>query len=215
MQAETTRYPFINLSKALEKAEVLYKADPRRNFMQIATVFEEWGYSLKSSGGHQTVAALIMYGLVEDEGSREGRRLRLTEDAFRYFRDERDDKKVEYLRGFALKPKLLHALWNSWRGTPPADSVARSHLKLDRGLNEQSARSVLGLYKDNLKYASLIELDEVQTEELTSWQSNVTELNGDSDQDHPRRTNEFRDTVSAQEARLETNGQGPSGHKGN
>jgi hypothetical protein len=202
MQTETTRYPFINLSKALEKADILYKADPRRNSMLIATVFEAWGYSLKSSGGHQTVAALIMYGLVEDEGSRETRRLRLTEDAHKYFRDERDEKKIEHLRQFALKPKLLRSLWSDWRNTPPADAVARSHLKLDRGLNEQSARALLGIYKDNLRFANLDGLDHVHSEDsgeaITVDETPIL----DAREDRNRQSNIARGNFSQSESSL-------------
>ena len=37
----------------------------------------------------------------------------------------------------------------------PADTVARSHLKAERGLNDQSARSLLTIYKENLAFADL------------------------------------------------------------
>lgn len=150
-----TRFPFINLEKALAKAQKMFEADSQGRPMAVPTAYDVWGYSAKSSGGHQTVGALKAYGLLDDEGALEERKLFLTEDAKRYFLDEREAEKTKLLTKFALEPKLINALWEDWGGSPPADSIARSHLKLDRKLNEQSARSLLGIYKDNLDFADL------------------------------------------------------------
>ncbi len=149
------RYPFINLEKAIERAKQLYDADQRGREMTISAAFAVWEYSEKSSGGFQTIGALKMYGLLQDAGVGDSRKLQLTPDALRYFRDEREEERTKLARKFAITPKLLAALWAEWMGTPPADAVARSHLKAERGLNEQSARSLLAIYKDNLAFADL------------------------------------------------------------
>ena len=53
-----SRFPFINLEKAMTRAKELYDADQRGNEMPISGAFGVWEYSEKSSGGFQTVAAL-------------------------------------------------------------------------------------------------------------------------------------------------------------
>jgi hypothetical protein len=150
-----TRFPFINLQKAISRAEQLFKADPQGRPMAVPTVYDVWGYSSKSSGGHQTVGALKAYGLIGDSGALDDRKLFLTESAKRYFLEEREDERAALLRRFAINPKLMAAVWEDWHDSPPADNIARSYLKLDRKLNEQSARSFLGIYKDNLAFAGL------------------------------------------------------------
>jgi len=150
-----TRFPFINLQKAMGRAEQLFKADPQGRPMAVPTVYDVWGYSAKSSGGHQTVGALKAYGLIDDSGTLAERKLFLTESAKRYFLEEREDERAALLRRFALNPKLIAAVWTDWHDSPPADNIARSYLKLDRKLNEQSARSFLGIYKDNLAFAGI------------------------------------------------------------
>lgn len=150
-----TRFPFINLQKAISRAEQMFKADPQGRPMAVPTVYDVWGYSSKSSGGHQTVGALKAYGLLADSGTLAERKLFLTDKAKRYFLEEREDQRASLLKEFALNPKLLAAVWGDWHGSPPADNIARSHLKLDRKLNEQSARSFLGIYKDNIAFADL------------------------------------------------------------
>ena len=152
------RFPFISLDKALARAEQLYEADRNGRPMALATVFEVWEYSDKSSGGHQTIAALKSYGLVSAEG---GGRLNLSVDALRYFKDEREDQRLRLRKTFALRPELINTVWKVWGPAPPADNVARSYLKLDRGLGEQQARSFLGLYKENLAFADLKTDDKV------------------------------------------------------
>ena len=133
----TKRFPFISLEKAIGRAQQMYAADPRNNEMSPKAAFELWGYSDKSSGGFQTIGALRAYSLLAGEGPK----VKLSRAAWDFLREEREDAKAKALRSFALAPPLLHSLWKSWDGSPPADTLARTHLKLERGLNEQSARS--------------------------------------------------------------------------
>lgn len=150
----STRYPFVSLSKALKRAKQLYDAAEDRGVL-IADAFTTWGYSSKSSGGFQTVAALKMYGLAADEGGGDQRRVALSTDALRYFRDERPEPREQLIRKFALTPTFLAILWEMWGEKLPADHIARSQLKVDLGLTEQNTRAVMGIYLENLEFAKL------------------------------------------------------------
>jgi len=130
-----SRFPFVNLEKALGRAKQLYDAAGDHEVL-ISDAFDTWGYSRKSSGGHQTVAALKMYGLVRDSGAKEQRKLALTDKGLQYFRDEREEVLERLKRQFALRPKLIAVLWQKWGASPPADNIARSHLKIDRELSD-------------------------------------------------------------------------------
>jgi hypothetical protein len=146
------QFPFINLEKSLARAKQLYDADHRGNEMSVGTAFAVWGYSEKSSGGFQTVSALKMYGFIE-EGS--AGKIKLTKHAMDYFRDEREDHRAQRLQDFATNPPFLMDLFNHWGTRVPSDTVARSYLKIDRGLNEQSSRSLLGIFKENITFANV------------------------------------------------------------
>jgi hypothetical protein len=151
-----SRFPFINLQKAIARAEELYKADHRGNEMPISGAFGVWGYSEKSSGGFQTIAALKMYGLLEDAGSKESRKVKLTKHALDYFRDERPAEREQKLQDFATNPKLFMTLFNRyWGAHVPDDAIARSQLKIEGELNEQSSRTALGIYKENIAFAKI------------------------------------------------------------
>lgn len=150
-----TRFPFINLEKALARASQLFEADSRGREMTLTAAFQVWEYSDKSSGGFQTIAALKMYGILKEAAGGDSRKIALSDLALRYFRDEREDEKAKIAREFALKPKLIAALWPEWSTNPPADAIARSHLKAERMLSDQGARSLLAIYKDNLAFTEL------------------------------------------------------------
>jgi hypothetical protein len=152
------RFPFINLEKAIGRANELYTADQRGGEMSTAGAFSVWGYSEKSSGGHQTIAALKAYNLLL---SPQPGKLQLSKEALSYFRDEREEQRNKLLQTFARNPAMLRSLWNDWGAQPPADTLARSHLKVDRGLSEQSARSVLGIYKENISFSNLKGSDKI------------------------------------------------------
>lgn len=150
---ESKRFPFIDLEKAVDRAKALFDADNRGQEMPVSTAFELWGYSTKSSGGYQTVAALKSYGLTEAPDSG---KIKLTTGARTYFLEERDEERSELLRQFALSPSIFASLWDGpWGDNPPSDTVARSHLKVDRGFNDQSSRALLGIYKNNVAFSGL------------------------------------------------------------
>ncbi|MER8380946.1 hypothetical protein [Mesorhizobium sp. M1399] len=153
----STRFPFISLEKALAKAQQLFDGDRSGKAMPVPTAFELWGYSPKSSGGFQTTGALKYYGLLEDEGANADRKVKLTTAARRYFLDERDEIRAAMIADFALNPPLFRALWtkDGWSEGVPADTVARSHLKVERNLNDQSSRSLLTIFKENIQFAGL------------------------------------------------------------
>ncbi|SFT11974.1 hypothetical protein [Methylobacterium sp. yr668] len=162
MAAGPERYPFIPLRKALDRAKQLW--DKAGDHPVVTTdAFAVWGYSPKASGGSQTVAALKYYGIVQDIGANEARKIRLTEETRRYFLDERPEKHAEAHRYFALKPKALAALWAHWKAKPPSEPIARSTLKLDFGYSENAANELLAIYSDNLLFADLAASDSVSS----------------------------------------------------
>lgn len=147
-----TRFPFINLTKSLERARAIYENDKGGKGLKMPVAFAAWGYSDKSSGGFQTVAALKSYGLLEDEGANDDRAVKLTSDAREYFQTEIEEDHNRLQAKFAGRPPLMAHLLDNWEGGTVADPVARTYLKTGIGLNEQSARSALGVYKDNLSF---------------------------------------------------------------
>lgn len=158
-EGSASRFPFIPLSKALERAGALRKSagDHAAPITEIPAI---WGYAAKASGWRQTIAALKYYGLIADSGSKDRREIRLTEDARRYFLDERPEVHNELNRKFALAPRSFETLWKEWKAAPPADNIARSQLKIKFGYAENAAPQILSVYKANLDFAKLTDRDD-------------------------------------------------------
>lgn len=148
----SARFPFINLNKALERAQAIFDNDKGGKGLKVPVAFAAWSYSDKSSGGFQTIAALKQYGLLADEGANDDRAVKLTPEARRYFQTEIESDKTALRAQFAKRPPLLAHMMEHWDGETVEDPVARTYLKTALGMNEQSARSVLGIYKENLSH---------------------------------------------------------------
>lgn len=156
------RYPYISLRKAIERARQLW--DTANDHAVIASdAVQVWSFSPKASGGSQTIAALKYYGIIQDIGANESRKVKLTEEVRRYFLDERPEKYAEAHKYFALKPRAFSMLWDTWHAKPPAELIARSNLKIDFGYSDNAAREVLAIYADNLVFADLAGSDTVSS----------------------------------------------------
>lgn len=160
------RAPIITLSKALDRAQDFYDAN-KRHAVRVETAYTAWGYKPKSSGARQTLATLIMYGILQDSGSGMDRKVQLTDTAWRYLIDERPEPKAEALRSLALAPRIMQELWTSWGDDPPSPAECISQLHIDRGFTEDTARDVLAIYKDNIAFAALRRDDRMQANEET------------------------------------------------
>lgn len=148
------RAPILPLEKALSRVQELYDVAGRHSAL-TADAAKCWGYGPKSSGGQQTIATLKMYGLLEDIGSGDVRKVQITKEAIDYLVDERPEKRAQARRDFALRPKILDGLWNVWKANPPGDSIARSQLRVDKGFNEKAANDLVKIYRENLRFAGL------------------------------------------------------------
>lgn len=147
-------FPFIPLSKAVERLRALvanHKFQPAR----VISVASTWGYAVKSSGLLQTVAALKQYGLVEDTGSGEERKILLTELGRRIIQDERPGAREGALKEAAKSPRLIAEYLSQWVPERPSDSHCISELQLDRGFTDVAAKLFLHVFDETVAYAKL------------------------------------------------------------
>jgi hypothetical protein len=147
-------FPFIPLRKAVERARTMLTAH-RKNPTRPGTLGETWGYSSASSGLIQTIAALKAYGLIDDIGRGEDRRVQLSDLAARIINDARPGARETAITEAAVNPKILAEYWNIWHLERPSDSHCISELTLDRGFTPEAAKLFLRIYDDNISYASL------------------------------------------------------------
>lgn len=144
-------FPFLDLREATERARTLYGAE-RRNGVRPEIAAAHWGYSAKSSGAMQTIAALRSYGLLEGEGT-----VRLTDRAVRLLLDDAGaPERAGLLREAALGPPVHARLWERYGADLPSDKSLRSFLVLELGFNEGAVDLCLRNYRETLAFAGLV-----------------------------------------------------------
>lgn len=146
-------FPFISLPEALERARAFFDREHRHETEPEVAV-RHWGYSPRSSGGNQTLAALRAFGLLEMVG--EGK-VRLTERAVRILLDEREEspEREQLLRQAALSPALHARIWERYKGVLPSDATLRLYLVADEGFNERSVDEFIAELKETLAHAGI------------------------------------------------------------
>ena len=148
-------FPFITLTKAIERVQAIYAA-AKRHEARLPEIAAAIGCGAKSSGTLQTVAALMAFGLLEDSGSGEARKFRVTDLSFKLLEDQRPGVKEVALREAALKPRLIAEYSETWQGGRPSDPICVSELRVDRGFTLDGAKAFLQVFDDAITYTASV-----------------------------------------------------------
>lgn len=147
-------FPFISLERALERASAA-AASHKRSATRPATIGETWHYGPRSSGLIQTIAALKAYGLLEDIGRGDDRRVQLTDLAWRILHDARPGSREQGILDAALRPKLFAEYAEKWLPERPTDHHCVSELHLDRGFTQDAAKLFIKIFDENAIFTNL------------------------------------------------------------
>lgn len=148
-------HPSHSLPEAIERARKLHEKAGYK-WAPVGIVADMWGYSEESSRGKRAVAALKQFGLLEDEGSREARRVKLTPLARRIMDHPDEVERRVAIREAALVPALHRELWETHEGNlPHDDALLKWELTSEGALNEKAAVSFIANLRDTLAFAKL------------------------------------------------------------
>jgi hypothetical protein len=160
-------YPYVNLQEAIERAKQFH-AREQRNAANTIVAGKHWGFTDGSSSGSQTIAALISYGLMQDEGTGDKRAVRLTNNALRILLDNRPDsqERDDLIRQAALSPKIHRQIWDKWE-TLPSDASLRHALlfEWETPFNENSVDYFIKEFRDTIAFAKLSKSDKIEGED--------------------------------------------------
>lgn len=157
-------YPFISLPKAIERAQAFSDAH-RRSPARVSSIADTWRYAPSSSGLLQTLSALKAYGLLEDTGKGQERKVQLTDLAQRLLFDSRPGAKEAAIREAALSPRLFAEYADKWLPSRPSDSHCLSELRLDRGFTDAASKVFLKSFDETFSYANLLPDDSLSSPE--------------------------------------------------
>ena len=127
--------------------------------------FTSWGYKPMGSIPLQTIAALKAFGLMEDTGgTREERKVKLTDLAWRILHDERPGMHDKGIQEVALRPRLIADYWEQWKGYRPPDHEC-SELHIEKRFTQDAVKRFLTVFDETISYAKLIASDTLTASE--------------------------------------------------
>jgi hypothetical protein len=141
-------YPYVNLETAIKRAKEFYDKE-QRNTAALRVAVKHWDYEEKSSGGAQTAAALISFGLMQDDGTGDKRKVKLTDLALRILLDNRPDSPER------VQAKVHRQIWKKWGEALPSDDNLKHTLILDwtPPFNPAAVDGFIKEYKDTIAFA--------------------------------------------------------------
>lgn len=161
------KFPYITLTVALERIYTLYQG-ARGNWVHLSDAADDWGLSPTSSSTLRNAAALLGYGLIEDEGSGIDRRIRLTERAQRIVGDTRPGVREELLAKAALASPIISEYYHKWGRNRPNDQHAVSTLIYDSDFTDRAARTFLNVFDDAITHLSEEKPEAAQSTKATT-----------------------------------------------
>jgi hypothetical protein len=153
-------FPFIPLDKAIWRLEA-FAEHHKRSAARLVAVAPTWGYAIKSSGLLQTIAALKSFGLLEDMGSGEERKIKISELGWKILFDARPGERERAVAEAALRPRLIAEYANEWLPGRPSDAHCISELHIDRGFTPEAAKVFLRVFDETVSFANLKATDRV------------------------------------------------------
>jgi len=155
-------YPYINLETAIKRAKEFYDREGR-NAAPVGVAAKHWGYEVKSSASTQTAAALMSFGLMQDEGTADKRKVKLTANALKILLDNRADSREKdgLIKQAALAPRVHQQIWTKWGAVGISDENLEHALLFDwePPFNEKSVGGFIRQYRDTISFAKLSESD--------------------------------------------------------
>ncbi|MEP7043845.1 MAG: hypothetical protein ABI843_12330 [Dokdonella sp.] len=152
--ARSIAYPFITLEAALTRVHQFWQGE-RKNAAPLSSAAKHWDYGEKSSGGRQTVSALLQFGLLMDEGSKENRVVRLTDRAIDLVILPPDDpKRKQLIEAAARSPRIYNELLSKWPELP-SDHTLKYFLIKDKNFNPKSVDGFVKDFRSTIRYAEI------------------------------------------------------------
>lgn len=147
-------YPAIDLEQAINRTYQLYNY-AKQGAVTVSNVLLDWGFKADSSNGMKVVAALGYFGLIDDTGTGERRKIQLTERARRIVLDREDSsERVLAIKEAALAPTIYSDLWGNYGHDAP-DAEIRTYLIFDKKFNPSAADGIVKDYKASVAYAGI------------------------------------------------------------
>ncbi|PWB97057.1 hypothetical protein [Homoserinimonas hongtaonis] len=201
-------YPAIDLGSALQRAELLYRAE-RQNAIPVEVAIKHWGYKSPSGRSNAIVSALKKYGLVVDSGTGRSRKIQITDATRRILEHPDSSERLAMIQKAALLPRIHNEMWNKYGASNmPSNDAWAWELKEDLDFTDVGAVDFIKEYRETIRFAKLDDFDDFDDfEDFDAEDPAVVEDIGDDDidvlaedadvDDAAAYSNSYRDSVVA------------------
>jgi hypothetical protein len=151
----TTRspnYPSIDLRRAIERVRTLYESERQHPIPALQAV-RHWGYSSLNSPGGGQLAALARFGLLDDEGVKDDRRVTVTDLAVKILVHPDPLEREAAIRTAAMLPAVHQDMWQTYGSDLPSEETLKWFLTRDRGFSENGAKDFVKEYRATIEFA--------------------------------------------------------------
>jgi hypothetical protein len=180
-------YPGLSLKKAVERIAIIHEAEGR-HWTNMATLVNHLGFKTMNSGpATVTYAGLKKFGLLDEEGTGDQRRARVSELAYRILKAP-EPKRSEAIKEAALLPAIHQEMRRRFPDGLPSDANLLWQLETDLNFTPSGAADFLRKYRATVDYARLDSSDGSRDDDDEDDESGAAE-DGQEDQEElpPRR----------------------------
>ena len=149
-------FPFISLEEGLGLSRTIYN-DYNINSIALPVLSKALDISIGSYLA-QHISALSQYGLISTEGEKEGRKIKISDIAYKIIIDDRPISKDrdDSIKKAALNPLMFRKLYEKYPNGLPSDEYAIDYeLKVDHSFNPNSTKDFIRVFKSTMAFAKL------------------------------------------------------------
>ena len=165
LRTRSPAYPAISLETAVQRAKQLYDKE-KRHPAPVLTVAKHWGYSSLNGAALKTIAGIKKFGLIDEDGANEDRRVSLSRLADDVLMNPVQAKRMEAIRQAALMPAIHREMWDKYGLDLPSDQSLSWELTRDRGFTDRGAAEFIKSYRATIAYAKLEPAATPETQQL-------------------------------------------------
>lgn len=147
-------YPSIDIGRAIERVRTLYNKE-RQHPMPALQAVKHWGYSSLNSPGGGQLAALTRFGLLDDEGTKDARRVRVTDLGVTILAHPDMAEREAAIRHAAMLPAVHQEMWQRYGTELPSEDNLRWFLTQESGFSENGAKDFIKEYLATIEFAKL------------------------------------------------------------
>lgn len=159
-------YPAIDIGRAIERLRTLYNKE-RQHAMPAIQAVKHWGYSSLNSPGGGQLAALARFGLLDDEGTKDERRVKVTDLGVKILAHPDMAERESAVRHAAMLPAVHQEMWQKYGTELPSEDNLKWFLTQERGFSENGAKDFIKEYLATIDFAKLDSEPSVVTAEPT------------------------------------------------